>query len=118
MCGESQRNDKTSSSLSSFVLAMVLYPDVQQKAFEEIRSVCGPDRVPSYEEDREHLPYLSATIMENFRWAPVLPLGIYICSCDSNFIIVLTALPHKSVTEDIYCDYYIPNGSILFPNVW
>jgi cytochrome P450 len=59
---------------------MVLNPDVQQKAFEEIRSVCGPDRLPSYDEDREYLPYFSATVMENFRWAPVLPLGIYPCS--------------------------------------
>jgi cytochrome P450 len=58
---------------------MVLHPDVQQKAFEEIRSVCGPDRLPSYDEDRENLPYLSATIMENFRWAPATPLGIYLC---------------------------------------
>jgi hypothetical protein len=30
----------------------------------------------------------------------------------------LTALPHQSVAEDIYCDYYIPSGSILFPNIW
>ena len=56
---------------------MVLHPDVQKKAFEEIRSVCGPDRLPSYDEDREYLPYVSATVMENSRWAPVAPLGIY-----------------------------------------
>jgi cytochrome P450 len=54
---------------------MVLHPEVQQKAFEEIRSVCGHDRLPSYEADREDLPYFSATLMENFRWAPPAPLG-------------------------------------------
>jgi hypothetical protein len=98
---------------------MVLYPDVQQKAFEEIRSVCGSDRLPSYDEDREYLPYFSATVMENLRWAPVLPLGIYICCCHPSFLIAfLIGLPHKNVTEDIYCDYYIPNGSTVFPNVW
>jgi hypothetical protein len=95
---------------------MVLYPDVQQKAFDEIRGICGPDRLPSYDEDRESLPYLSATVMENFRWAPVAPLGIYLCfSYHPNFLIALIGLAHKSV-EDIYCDY-IPSGSTLFPNL-
>jgi hypothetical protein len=98
---------------------MVLHPDVQQKAFEEIRSICGLDRLPSYDEDREYLPYLSATIMESFRWAPIAPLGIYSCSSyHPNFLMVLTGVPHKSVAEDIYCDYYIPKGSTLFPNIW
>jgi hypothetical protein len=99
---------------------MVLHPDVQQKAFEEIRSVCGSERLPSYHEDRENLPYFSATVMENFRWTPVLSLGIHICS--SGWPNLLTALligvPHKNVSDDICGDYYIPRGSTVFPNIW
>ena len=98
---------------------MVLNPDVQQKAFEEIRRVCGPDRLPSYEEDRENLPYFCATVMENFRWAPVLPLGIYPrSSYYPIFLIALTGVPHKNVSDDVYGDYFIPSGSTLFANVW
>ena len=55
---------------------MVLHPEVQQKAFEEIRSVCGSDRLPSYEHDRDSLPFVTATVMETFRWALVTPLGM------------------------------------------
>jgi hypothetical protein len=98
---------------------MVLYPDVQQKAFEEIRSICGPDRLPSYNEDRDYLPYVSATVMESFRWAPAAPLGTYLCSSyDVNFLMNLTGVPHQNVAEDIYCNYYIPSGSTLIPNIW
>jgi hypothetical protein len=97
---------------------MVLHPDVQQKAFEEIRSICGPDRLPSYYEDQEYLPYFSATVMESFRWAPVAPLGIFYLSYHASYLMALTAAPHKNVAEDVYCNYYIPNGSTIFPNVW
>jgi cytochrome P450 len=58
---------------------MVLHPEVQQKAFEEIRSVCGSDRLPSYELDRDSLPFVTATVMEIFRWALISPLGMYEC---------------------------------------
>jgi hypothetical protein len=98
---------------------MVLHPDVQQKVFEEIRSICGPDRLPSYDEDREYLPYFSATVMEGFRWSPAGPLGIRLCfSYLPSFLMAVPGLPHKSVAEDICCDYYIPRGSTLFANIW
>jgi len=57
-----------------FVLAMVLYPDVQKRAQAEIDSVIGKDRLPTFE-DRASLPYIDAIKQEVFRWAPVKPLG-------------------------------------------
>ena len=45
---------------------MVLYPDVQEKVFEEIDRVFG-GRDPSYA-DREQLPYTNATILEVSRY--------------------------------------------------
>ena len=57
--------------------------------------------------------------MENLRWAPVTPLGIYFFpTYHLNFLMVLVGVPHTSVTEDIYDDYYIPSGTSLFPNIW
>ena len=57
-----------------FLLAMVLYPDVQKCAQAEIDSVIGRDRLPTFE-DRESLPYIDAVLRETLRWEPVVPLG-------------------------------------------
>jgi hypothetical protein len=54
---------------------MLLYPSIQEKVFEEIRSVCGTDRLPSIVEDHESLSYFTAALVESFRWAPVAPFG-------------------------------------------
>lgn len=50
---------------------MVLHPDVQAKAQEELDRLC-PDRLPSFE-DRDCLPYIEAIVREALRWHPVLP---------------------------------------------
>jgi cytochrome P450 len=55
---------------------MVLYPDVQRKAQEEIDRVVGPDRLPDHN-DRESLPYIEAVVKETMRWQPITPLGAY-----------------------------------------
>ena len=57
-----------------FVLAMVLYPDVQKRAQAEIDSVIGKDRLPTFQ-DRASLPYIDAIKREVLRWEPVVPLG-------------------------------------------
>ncbi|PTB62982.1 cytochrome P450 [Trichoderma citrinoviride] len=56
--------DTTVSSLTSFILGMVLHPDVQQKAQEEIDRVVGLDRLPS-DSDRENLPYVDGVAIED-----------------------------------------------------
>lgn len=45
---------------------MVLYPDVQKKAQEEIDRVIGRDRLPEFE-DEASLPYVSALVKEAMR---------------------------------------------------
>ena len=62
------------SVLHSFVLAMVLYPEVQRKAQAEIDSVVGKDRLPDFG-DQPLLPYVTAILEEALRWHPVVPLG-------------------------------------------
>jgi len=93
--------DTTVSAISSFFLAMVLYPDVQKKAREEIDRVVGSKCLPSFA-DRPNLPYVEALLKEVLRWNTVAPL----------------ALPHRSIQDDIYDGYFIPAGSILFANTW
>jgi cytochrome P450 len=53
---------------------MVLYPDVQRKAQEEIDRVIGNDRLPTVA-DRELLPYIDALAKEVMRWHIVGPIG-------------------------------------------
>ena len=59
--------------LYCFVLAMVLYPEWQQKIREEVDRVCG-DRVVEVT-DSPNLPLLRAVIKECVRWRPPVPLG-------------------------------------------
>lgn len=66
---------QTSGSLSWFVLAMVLYPEVQVKAQEEIDLKVGSDRLPTFS-DFERLPYIHAVVKESLRWHPAVPLGL------------------------------------------
>jgi aflatoxin B synthase len=68
---------QTVSAISSFFLAMALYPDAQQKAREELDKVIGPSSLPRFS-DREKLPYIEALIKEVYRWNPVGPLGGYL----------------------------------------
>lgn len=65
------------SSIGTFILAMVLHPDVQRKAQAELDSVIGRARLPEYN-DSQSLPYLSALVKEVFRYVPCSYLPITI----------------------------------------
>jgi cytochrome P450 len=62
------------SSLRSFGLAMMLHPDVQKRAQNEIEQIIGFGRLPTFE-DRQSLPYINACVLEVLRWHPSTPLG-------------------------------------------
>ena len=66
---------KTTSSIATFLLTMVLFPDVQKRVQAELDAVVGRKRLPTFE-DRASLPYLEATIKESLRFHPPTPLGI------------------------------------------
>ncbi|KAF9232905.1 cytochrome P450 [Melanogaster broomeanus] len=91
----------TSATLLIFILTMILYPRVQEKAQQEIDEVVGCGRLPNFT-DRPSLPYVEAVLRETLRWHPVAPLGI----------------SHASVNDDIYRGYFIPKGMVLVPNAW
>ncbi|KIY70895.1 cytochrome P450 [Cylindrobasidium torrendii FP15055 ss-10] len=93
--------DTSVSAIGSFFLAMSLYPEVQRKAQDEVRKVVGSSRLPLFS-DRPYMPYVEALLNEVYRLNPVGP----------------TALPHRSTQDDVYNGYFIPKGSIIFPNSW
>ncbi|KAH9995638.1 CyP450 monooxygenase [Russula compacta] len=86
--------DTSAAGLQSFVLAMVLYPEVQKRAQEEIDSVLGRGNLPSFR-DEDSLPYLKAVLHELLRWSPPGPFGI----------------PHRLAEDDIYNGYFLPSVS-------
>ncbi|PBK86350.1 cytochrome P450 [Armillaria gallica] len=93
--------ETTYASILSFIVAMALFPAVQRKIQQEIDSVVGTDRLPTVR-DRPSMPYVEATMKEVLRWKPALPLSI----------------ARKSNKADYYKGYYIPEGTIVMPNVW
>ncbi|KIY45060.1 cytochrome P450 [Fistulina hepatica ATCC 64428] len=90
--------DTTWSTLTIFVILILLHPEVQKKAQEELDSVLG-DRLPDFS-DEPSLPYVNCVVQETLRWYPVAPLGV----------------PHMSTEDDVYRGYFIPKGSIVIAN--
>ena len=66
--------DTSGSSLNTFILALVLYPDVQIKAQEELDRILPPGELPDFSYESS-LPYVSAVVKEILRWQPVAPVG-------------------------------------------
>ncbi|KAI5122656.1 hypothetical protein M0805_007918 [Coniferiporia weirii] len=91
----------TKSTLTTFFMMMVLYPEVAKRAQEEIDNVIGTDRLPTLD-DRQRLPYIDCILKEVFRLYPSVPTG----------------LPHQSTQAEVYRGWMIPEKSIVFANIW
>ncbi|GFQ84222.1 cytochrome P450 2A10 [Trichonephila clavata] len=60
--------ESTGSTTTSLLIELSKHPDVQKKIQEELDTVVGRERLPSWI-DRPNLPYLDATIQELYRVA-------------------------------------------------
>jgi cytochrome P450 len=80
---------------------MMVFPDVQMKAKEEIDRVVGLDRMPTME-DEPNLQYIRGCVKESIRWMPTTLLGV----------------PHGVTRDDTYMGYKIPAGTTIINNVW
>ena len=63
---------QTTGVIQLFFLVMLLHPEVQLEAQEEIDRVIGSDRLPSLQ-DRDALPYVEAILLECLRLQPMAP---------------------------------------------
>lgn len=79
---------------------MILYPDTQKAAQEELDRVCGA-RMPGID-DAPNLPYIRAIVKETLRWMPTAVLGV----------------PHCATRDDDYMGYKIPKNASMITNVW
>jgi len=82
-------------------MAMVLHPEVQKKAQDELDTVLANGAMPQFS-DRSQLPYIEALTREVVRWHPVSP----------------QAVAHRAMEDNIYFRYFIPKGTLLIGNTW
>jgi cytochrome P450 len=73
----------------------------QQKVFEEIHDVCKGERLPE-DADDVNLPLTKSFIYEVLRLRNPIALS----------------LPHVSTKDEIYNDYFIPDGSIILMDMY
>jgi cytochrome P450 len=92
---------KTVSAITTFFLAMTLFPEAQNEAQYEIDEVIGRYCLPTLS-DRQSLPYVNALVKEVLRWHPVGPM----------------CLPHTTSQDDVIDGYLIPKGAMILPNIW
>jgi len=84
---------------------MIAFPEVQRRAQNELDTVVGRDRPPTFA-DAPCLPYACAVIKEVLRWRPAVPIGV----------------PHAATEDDgtracsfrkALCVYRIPGTAIM-----
>ncbi|KAI0041114.1 cytochrome P450 [Auriscalpium vulgare] len=92
--------DTTLATLQYAIVFALLYPEALKKAQVELDAVVGHGRLPTFD-DEKSLPYLSAFIKETTRFRPVVPL----------------AVPHAATADNVYEDYNIRKGTVVYGNI-
>nr|CAD7398393.1 unnamed protein product [Timema poppensis] len=92
-------SETTSKSLGFGFLYLLLFPEVQKRAQEEIDAVVGRDRLPSLN-DRPHMPYMEAMVLESVRM----------------FMGRTFSIPHRAVKDTTLQGYSIPKDTMVICN--
>ncbi|RUS33028.1 cytochrome P450 [Jimgerdemannia flammicorona] len=93
--------ESTMSALLNSIIVLANHPEIQQRFFDELYNVVGPDRLPE-EADVLNTPYVEAFILEVLRFRPATFFGV----------------PHAGVNEDEYEGYRIPAGALVVMNLY
>ncbi|KAI9485419.1 MAG: cytochrome P450 [Benjaminiella poitrasii] len=93
-------SDTTASTLEWMIAYLANHPEIQDKAFEEIKSQVGLDRLPN-SFDETTLPYVQAIITETLRLRPPAPF----------------AIPHSTSKDDVYKGWIIPKDTTVVLNI-
>ena len=89
-----------SRTMHWLILYMVAYPEVQKKVQSEIDLKVGHGRTVDFN-DRPHLDFLQATIIEVMRINPVVPVSI----------------PHVSSAATLINGYFVDKGTVIIANL-
>ncbi|ODN00919.1 Farnesoate epoxidase [Orchesella cincta] len=94
-------NDTTATTISWAILYLTKFRDIQERIQKEIHDVTGDAR-PVALSDRPKMPYTMAVIEETFRISPVIPTG----------------LQHRAIKGREFRDYFIPEDTWIFANIY
>ncbi|KDQ65052.1 hypothetical protein JAAARDRAFT_146391, partial [Jaapia argillacea MUCL 33604] len=94
-------SDTSAAAISIVIMAAACFPRTQLKVQEELDTVVGRDRLPTFG-DMDALPQTIAFVMESFRWRPVSAGGFM----------------HRATKDIIWKNYVIPAGATVAGNHW
>lgn len=93
-------NETSALTLSYTILLLAMYPDIQEKLYEELRSAYDTQDEDTCYERVQQLPYLDMVLKEGMRMFPVAPFIVRIATADtpvSNCIIPKNAIIMMSI---------------------
>ncbi|KAG1855932.1 cytochrome P450 [Suillus subluteus] len=93
--------DNISAAITIAILAAACHPEAQMRVQEQLDTVVGRERAPSFE-DVQRLTELHAFMHESLRWRPVVPLGF----------------PHRATRDIIWKGFRIPAGATVYGCHW
>lgn len=93
--------DNISAAITTAILAAACHPEAQARVQEQLDTVVGRERAPSFE-DIQRLTELQAFMHESLRWRPVVPLGF----------------PHRATRDIIWKGFRIPAGATVYGCHW
>ncbi|ESK83420.1 cytochrome p450 [Moniliophthora roreri MCA 2997] len=93
-------SETTTFFLRYLVMSLVLYPEVQRKAHEEVDRVIGQDRLPTLN-DIKDLPYIQALIKEVFRYRPPAPI-----------------MQHAITSDEEFRGHIVPKGTTILASIY
>ncbi|KAK7046704.1 cytochrome P450, partial [Favolaschia claudopus] len=91
----------SASAISIMVMAAAAFPEAQKKVQEQLDSVVGPNKLPTFQ-DESVLMQVTAFYLETFRW-----------QADS-----AAWFAHQATRDIVYDGYIIPAGAAIYGNHW
>ncbi|PHH63842.1 hypothetical protein CDD81_5399 [Ophiocordyceps australis] len=91
----------THAALVVAVLACLCYPETMRNVQKELDTAVPEDQLVELA-NLQNLPYLRAFVREVLRWRPIVPGGI----------------PHSPMRDDVYGEFFIPQGAMVVANHW
>ncbi len=92
--------ESNSFFLTNLLGILVNHQEIQDQSYDEIIKAIGKRAATI--DDRQQIPFIEALILETLRYTTKTPLS----------------LPHYSKCDSELGGFFIPKGTIIFPNLW